>query len=379
MSRKQPSYTLVKDKEHLSSIAIELKKETEIGVDLESDSMFRYQEKICLIQISTPLENIVVDPLSLDDLSPLAPVFSDPNIRKVFHGADYDIRSLYRDFGIEVNTLFDTHIAARFLGILETGLAPLLKNRLGIVVDKKYQKKDWSKRPLSPAMLAYAVHDTCHLLPLCRRLDRELRDKDRLLWVEEECKRLSQVRPAPPNDNPLFLKFKGAWKLDPRSLAVLASILKLREDTARRRDRPPFKILGNEQIMEIAVRKPLVKGDLLQIKGLSSRQVTMLGPSILKRIEKCLSLPESKLPAFPRRTEQRFSAKVSKGMKALRSWREQRAKEMGIDPALVCSNAQIESLALAFPKKLKDLEGIDTLRAWQRRLYGREICCLLID
>ena len=115
MSGKQPLYTLVKDKEHLSSIAIELKKETEIGVDLESDSMFHYQEKVCLIQISTPLKNILVDPLSLDDLSPLAPVFSDTHIRKVFHGADYDIRSLYRDFGIEVNTLFDTHIAARFL------------------------------------------------------------------------------------------------------------------------------------------------------------------------------------------------------------------------------------------------------------------------
>ncbi len=377
MSRKQPTYTLVKDKEHLSRIAIELKNETEMGVDLESDSMFHYQDKVCLIQISTPLKNTLIDPLSLDDLSPLAPVFSDPNIRKVFHGADYDIRSLYRDFGIDVNTIFDTHIAARFIGILETGLASLLKNRLGIVIDKKYQKKDWSERPLSPAMLAYAVHDTCHLLPLCRGLDRELRDKDRLLWVEEECKRLSRVRPAPPDDSPLFLRFKDAWKLDPISLSVLASILELREDTARRRDRPPFKILGNEQIMEIAVRKPQVKGDLLQIKGMSARQVKMLGPSILKRTEKCLSLPENTLPAFPRRTEQRFSAKVSKGMKALKSWRKQRAKEMGIDPSLVCSNAQIELLSLASPKNLKDLEGIATLRAWQRRLYGTEICGLL--
>jgi len=377
MNRGQPLYTLVKDKAHLSSIAIELKKETEIGVDLEADSMFHYQEKVCLIQISTPLKNILVDPLFLDDLSPLAPIFSDTNIRKVFHGADYDIRSLYRDFGIEVNTLFDTQISARFLGILETGLASLLKNRLGIVLDKKYQKKDWSKRPLSPAMLTYAVHDTCHLLPLFRRLERELRDKDRLLWVEEECKRLIRVRPAPPDDNPLFLKVKDAWKLDPRSLSVLASILEYREDTARRKDRPPFKVLGNEQIMEIAVRKPKDKGDLLQIKGLSARQVKMLGPSILKRIEECLSLPENKLPAFPRRTEQRSSAKVSKRIKVLRSWRTRRAEEMGIDPALVCSNAQIESLALAFPKTPKDLEGIDTLRAWQRRLYGREICSLL--
>jgi len=377
MTKNKRPHILVKNKDHLNRIATELKKERAIGVDLEADSMFHYQEKVCLIQISTPKRNIIVDPLALNGLSPLAPVFSNPKIRKVFHGADYDMRSLYRDFGIEVYALFDTHIAAKALGISKTGLAALLKERLEVTVDKKYQKMDWSKRPLSPGMLAYAVQDTCHLLPLSRMLEGELREKGRLWSVEQECERQAQVRPAPPDANPLFVKFKGARKLDPRGLAVLDSILRLRDDRARCKDRPPFKILGNEQIMEIAVKKPLVKGDLLQIKGLSARQVKMLGPSILKRIEKCLSLPENELPAFPRRTEQRFGAKVSKRIKVLRSWRKQRAEEMGIDPALVCSNAQIESLALAFPKNLKDLEGIDTLRAWQRRLYGREICCLL--
>jgi ribonuclease D len=377
MAKEQPYYTLIKDKEHLSRIAIELKKETEIAVDLESDSMFHYAERVCLLQISTQSKNILVDPFSLDDLSALSPVFSDTDIRKVFHGADYDIRSLYRDFGIEVNNLLDTQIAARFLGILETGLASLLKNRLGIVVEKKYQKKDWSRRPLPAAMLTYAVHDTCHLLTLFSTLETELRAKDRFSWAEEESRRLSLVRPAPPNDNPLFLKFKDAKKLDPRTLALLESILQLRQQTARRRDRPPFKIIGNEQIMEIALRKPRVKKDLLQMKGLSSRQVEILGASILKTTQECLSLPENKLPAFPRRAGPRFSAKASKKMKALKSWRNQRAEEMGIDPALVCSQTQIESLALSSPKSLNDLDSIDTLRTWQKKQFGREICSLL--
>ncbi|MBU2498730.1 MAG: HRDC domain-containing protein [Proteobacteria bacterium] len=377
MNKEHPPYILVEDKKHLNSIAAELKGETELGVDVEADSLFHYQEKVCLIQISTPLQNILVDPLSLDDLSPLAPVFSDPNIRKVFHGADYDLRSLYRDFGIEVNALFDTQIAARFLGIAETGLAPLLREKQGIAVDKKYQKRDWSMRPLPSAMLAYAVHDTCHLLPLSRKLERELRDKDRHLWVEEECERLSQVRPVPANGHPLFLKFKGARKLDPRGLAVLESILKLRDDTARCRDRPPFKILGNEPIMEIAERKPVTEEDLADIKGLSAKQVRVLGPAILKKAEESLALPQNQLPVFPRKTEPRISAKVSRRIRALRSWREQRAKEMGMDPALVCTNAQIESLALAYPKSQEDLESIDALRAWQRRVLGKEICDLL--
>jgi len=240
MIREQPAYLLVKDRSNLSRIAAGLERETAIGVDLEADSMFHYWEKVCLIQISTPLQDILVDPLSFDDLSPLSPVFTDPNILKVFHGADYDIRSLYRDFGIEVNSLFDTQIAARFLGIMETSLASLLKERFGVFVAKKYQKKDWSKRPLSADMLAYAVQDTCHLLPLSRILEKELRIKDRMFCVEEECALLSRVRPVPPDGSPLFLRFKGARRLDPRGLAVLESILQLRDEMAIRRDLPPL-------------------------------------------------------------------------------------------------------------------------------------------
>jgi len=377
MSRDQPAYLLVKDRSNLSRIAAGLERETAIGVDLEADSMFHYQEKVCLIQISTPLQDILVDPLSLDDLSPLSPVFADPNIRKVFHGADYDIRSLYRDFDIEVNSLFDTQIAARFLGIRETGLARLLKERFGVLVEKKYQKKDWSERPLPAAMLAYAVQDTCHLLPLSRILEKELRVKGRLFCVEEQCELLSNVRPVPPDGNPLFLRFKGASRLDPRGLAVLESILQLRDDTARRRDLPPFKILGNAPIMEIVERKPVTEKDLGRIKGLSARQVRMLGRSILKKTDESAKLPENELPAFPRNTEERTGVRLSKRVRALREWREQRAKEMGIDPSLVCTNDQIHSLALAHPKRRRDLEDIDTIKAWQRRLFGSEICYIL--
>jgi ribonuclease D len=276
-----------------------------------------------------------------------------------------------------VNSLFDTQIAARFLGIRETGLACLLKERLGVLVEKKYQKRDWSERPLPDAMLAYAVQDSCHLLTLSQILEKELRVKGRLFWVEEECELLSNVRPVAPNGNPLFLRFKGASRLDPRGLAVLESILQLRDDTARLRDVPPFKILGNATIMEIAERKPVTEKDLERIKGLSAGQARMLGRSILKQTVGCIKLPENELPAFPRNTEQRIGAKPLKRVKALKVWREQRAKEMDIDPSLVCTNAQIHSLALAYPRRLKDLEGIDTMRAWQKRLFGNEICFLL--
>jgi len=226
-------------------------------VDLEADSMFHYQEKVCLLQFSTPSINILVDPLAVKDLSPLAPIFKSSEILKIFHGSDYDIRSLYRDFEIEVNALFDTQIAARFLGLRDIGLASLLKGKLNIALKKKYQKKDWSQRPLPSPMLEYAVHDTAYLLSLKRILMAELQKTNRLSFVEEECQLQTTVRSPIPGNEPLFLKFNGAGRLDRRSLAVLESLLQLRDRLAKDRDLPLFKVVGNSQVMALAKRKPV--------------------------------------------------------------------------------------------------------------------------
>ena len=363
--------------QELCRIALRLEKEPAIGVDLEADSMFHYRERVCLLQISTPSQNILADPLALKDISPLEPVFADPHVRKVIHGADYDIRSLNRDFGIEVRALFDTHIAARFLGYRETGLASLLKEKFGLTIDKKYQKKDWSKRPLSTRMLGYAAQDASHLLPLARILKEELRAKARLFWVEEECEIQSRVRPATIDKNPLFLKFKGAGRLDSRSLAVLEAILQFRNKVARRRDLPPFKVLANGPIMGMVTKRPMTEAEIKEIKGLSPRQVKALGPSLFKKIGEALDLAREELPVYPKKADKRISPRAAERAKALRKWRERRAGELVLEPGLVCANAQIQSLALIHPMKSEDLEGINGLKNWQRQVFGREICELL--
>ena len=361
----------------LCRIAVRLEKEPAIGVDLEADSMFHYREKVCLLQISIPSRNIIVDPLAFKNLSSLKPVFADPHVRKVIHGSDYDIRSLKRDFGIEVRSLFDTHIAARFLGYRETGLASLLKDKFGLAIEKKYQKKDWSKRPLPTSMLDYAAQDSSHLLPLSRILEKELRAKDRISWVEEECEIQSRVRPATFDKKPLFLKFKGAGRLDSRSLAVLEGILQFRNKVARRRDLPPFKVLTNGAIMGIVNKRPMAEEEIKSIKGLSPRQVKALGHSILKKIGEALDLPREELPVYPKKVDKRISPKAAERAKALRKWRERRANELVLELGFVCANAQIRSLALINPMKSEDLEGINGLRDWQRQVFGREICEVL--
>ena len=377
MSEDEQDYLHVENRDALFESVSILEKETVIGVDLEADSMFHYQEKVCLLQFSTPSCNILVDPLAVKDLSPLAPIFKSPEILKIFHGADYDIRSLYRDFEIEVNGLFDTQIAARFLGLRDIGLASLLKGKLNITLKKKYQKKDWSQRPLPAPMLEYAVHDTCHLLSLWEILMTELRKTDRLSFVEEECQLQTTVRSPVPGNEPMFLKFNGAGRLDRRSLAVLEALLQLRDQVAKRRDLPLFKVIGNPQVMALAKRKPVKMRDLQNIRGFSHKQIDRLGAAILKAVIPVLSLPEKALPVYPRKRSESISPRVGERLKHLKEWRDQRGSEMGVDPALVCTNAQAKNLALSNPHDPDDIREILGIKNWQREQFGTEICGVL--
>lgn len=377
MNQTQPQYILVEKYPDLCRIGAALQKEEAIGVDLEADSMFHYQERVCLVQISTRTQNILIDPLAVKDVSPLTPVFADSRVRKVFHGADYDIRSLYRDFGIEVHSLFDTEIAARFLRFRETGLASLLRHMFGLIIEKKYQKRDWSQRPLPSPMCVYAAQDSCHLLTLSRLFEKKLRTKGLLFCVEEECEALSKVRPAPREESPLFLKFKGAGKLDSRSLAVLEALLRFRDDVARRRDLPPFKIVGNLPLLEMAQKKPVTPNKLIALRGLSPKQVKSLGQPLLERIREALNLPEGALPTYPRKPRPVYDHEVTTRVKALREWREHRASSLGIDSALTLSNAQIRALALENPDHPHALEQMTEIKNWQKHLFGPEICALL--
>ncbi|MFC1840691.1 ribonuclease D [Thermodesulfobacteriota bacterium] len=367
-------YTFINDYASLISETENLLNENIIGVDIESDSLFHYKEKICLLQISTETKNILIDPLSVKDLSPLSPVFSSHEIRKVLHGSDYDIRSLYRDYKIEVNSLFDTQLAARIAGTNETSLANLLQEYFNVRLKKKYQKKDWSRRPLSESMLTYAVYDTFYLIPLSRILEKQLTNKNRTHWFEEECELLSNVRPAPQNEDPLYIKFKGAAKLPPRDLAMLEAILQLREEIARKKDMPPFKILRNDQIMEIVKKPPSSKEDL---ESLSDRQIRMMGKAIVKRSQEIGGLPESKLPNFPINNSKSLETGSPGSIKALKRWRQKIAEKLEIDISLVCTNAQIHSLSTSCPKDIHKLKKTGILRNWQIDTYGEEICVIL--
>lgn len=371
MSNRKISYKYINDYSTLIDEAESLSKEKSIGVDLEADSLFHFKEKVCLLQISTNEKNLLIDPLALKDLSPLVPIFSNPGIQKIFHGSDYDIRSLYRDFGIEVHSLFDTHLAAKILGSSETGLASLLNEHFNVTLEKKYQKKDWSKRPLPDEMLTYGVYDTLYLIPLRRILEERLIKKDRYDWFNEECESLSRVRFANPNGDPLFYKFKGARKLAPRSLAILEAILKLRQNMALKKDRPPFKVLRNDQILSIVNEEP---SEINELSTLSSGQKQIMGMNILDKIKEAMMLPELELPKYPKQESTLFKSSVNRNIKEIKNWRNKVAGKLDIDVSMICTNAQIQLLAQTLPVDIPQLRKLDVLRNWQVDLYGNDIC-----
>jgi ribonuclease D len=344
-----------------------------IGVDLEADSMYHYFEKVCLLQIATESTSYVIDPLALRDLSVLDPVFSNPCIRKIFHGADYDIRSLYRDFRIEVENLFDTQLACKFLGLRETGLEALVRNRFQVELNKKFQRADWSQRPLSPEMVEYAAMDGRYLIPLARMLEEELEAKGRLSWVEEECRILSKVRFQSPNAAPLYLRVKGASLLDRRSLAVLEALLQFRETQAQKSDLPPFKILGNEPLLALAMKKPSSLEELETGKVLSRRQIDKYGTHLLDEIRQALAIPDHDLPAYPRQARPNLSSAVRQRIKALKTWRDMRAKSLDIESGTLLNNSLIDDLALKHPRSMKEMEEVPGLKKWQLDAFGPEI------
>jgi len=350
-----------------------VEKEKVVAVDLEADSMYHYKEKVCLIQIAIEKASFVVDPLAIKDLAPLKPIFSNPDIKKIFHGADYDVRSLYRDFKIRINNLFDTELACRFLGIKETGLQAVLKMFFNVDVDKKYQKKDWSKRPLPKEMMVYASKDVIYLLPLARALTHKLKKLDRITWVLEECEDLSKVRPMLSNEGPLFMKFKGAGRLKSRSLAVLEALLQFRKRIAEKKDRPFFKIIGNESMMKIATARPVTLHRLKSIKALSNRQISMYGSDLIKVVAKTLKLPENELPVFPSQKPPVLPNGVPAKIKALKSWRASKANALGIDPGILCNNSLITAIAVKNPGDSNSLDTVKEMKNWQKQMFGTEI------
>jgi ribonuclease D len=373
----QVNYQFIDTLTGLEDFAKSLAEVPSVAVDLEADSMYHFKEKVCLLQMASGTASVVIDPILIKDMSSLKPLFSNRKIKKIFHGADYDVRSLYRDFNIQINNLFDTQVASMFLGYKETGLNAVLKQKFGISLNKKYQKKDWSVRPLPEKMIEYAVADAAYLIPLAEMLEKELEKKGRLDWVHEENKILSEVRSVSNDGNRLYLKFKGAGKLDRRSLAVLEALLQFRMQIAVKKDKPLFKVFSNNALMKVALKKPVDLPSLKKAEAFSPKQTKIYGNPVIDIVAGALQIPQNELPLYPKKRAPRVDASVAARVKVLKSWRDSKSQMLEIDPGILCNNLLISAAAVQNPLNAKALEKIEELKNWQRKEFGREIIALL--
>ncbi len=374
-------FEFVDTAERIEELAREFLAEPVIAVDTEADSFYHYFDKTCLVQIATSKHAYLIDTLALDRadaMAPLAPVFASPDVRVIFHAAEYDIYVLKRDYGFTFANLFDTMVSAQLLGYKAIGLAALIERHFGVKVPKDEQRSDWSRRPLTERQLDYAVGDVVYLARLTKKVERELEKADRLDWAQEEFATLCQREwPERQFDKQGYVRIKGARKLDPNSLSVLKEIFLMRDARAREIDRPPFKVLGNRTLLEIATTKPARASQLKGIKGITELLVRRMGDQILAAVAKGKDVEHPPIPRSTGSGRRRMDRKAEGRVTELKHWRTRRSQELSLDPGVLCPNASLEAIACRFPETGADLEATPELKGWFVREFGDEVAAAL--
>ena len=364
---------LIEDPSELDRLLSRLRTEPLLAVDTEAASFHRYRDRVYLLQISSRSETAVVDPLAVG-LSAVAGVLADPAIEIVFHDADYDLRLLDREYGLRTTNLFDTRIAAQLLNEPGVGLAALLEKYLGVSLDKRFQRADWSARPLSQGMLDYAAADTRHLPELRDILRRQLEERGRLSWAGEEFELLAGTRFSPPDaDEPAYLRMKGAKALRGRELAVLRELHEWREGVAQKADKATFRILNNDPILAMARTPPADLEALKAIPGVSADQAERRGRELLAAVKRGLEVPEGDLPRIARSPRRAHDSAFEARLERLKTVRNRLATELDLAPGVLCPNGTLEALARANPQTVEEMAATAELRRWQLSTIGGEL------
>jgi ribonuclease D len=378
----------------LKALAQRLAKSRVLGVDTEADSMYAYQEKVCLVQFTDDEGDVIVDPLAIGHMDPLKPIFEDRNIVKVYHGADYDVVSLRRDFGLRSRNLFDTLLAAQFIGLDRLGYADLVDRWFGHKLEKKYQRHDWSRRPLLEEHLDYARGDT-HWLPALRAiLRRKLLAAGRLEHHREECRLLEKRKWDRKSFDPdSFVRIKRQGELDEDGLHVLRALHAYRDRAAKKLDRPPYKVIGDDILVTLAHKMPETMAALERAlpgkDALKRRHAKGLLDAILDGLDDDRPLPKAHArrkkrsddeddegdPKVAARLHGRHAERVTE---ALKQWRNDLVRrDPRHSPFTVASNGVLKTIARARPTTLEELEALPDVRAWQVRDHGEAILDVL--
>lgn len=371
-----PPFELVTNAESLALCLAALQQEPLLAIDLEANSMFAYRERVCLIQISTPTQDFIIDPVgAVLNLEPLGRILANPAVEKVFHAAEYDLILLKREYGWELNHLFDTMWAGRILGYQRYGLANMLEQLYGVQLDKRFQKSDWCKRPLTPAQLQYAQLDTHYLLQLRHDLGQQL---DQAGLLAEAAETFAQQSHIELHDEPFnpdnFWNLHGARDLARREQAILKELFIYREQVAERTNLPLFKVLADRTLVELAQLAPTNMAQLNEVHGMSSGQIRRRGGGILQAVQRGQDAP---LPIRPRQNRKRTPDEVLNRYEKLHNWRKETAVSRGVESDVILSRQALWDIAGGNPSTMTALAKIKSIGQWRCQTYGEEILAVL--
>jgi len=374
------NYTYVDSAEGLVQLTEALVAVPRVGLDTEADSLHHYFEKVCLIQLSFSGSNYVVDPLAGFPLTEFLEVLSRKEL--ILQGADYDLRMLKKTFEFRPKApVFDTMLAAQVLGYERIGLAALAEKICGVMLSKSGQKSDWARRPLSAKQLDYASDDTKYLEAIADAMTRELQETGRLDWHRECCERVVETSWLDGrNDAKEAWRIKGSSKLVPKELVFVREIWKWRDEEARRRDRPPFMILLNEDLLELARWRAVDRQAPLTARPKFMKRIT--GENLVRlesAIRSAENLSSSEWPAVPERIRSRERQPSPEKVEALLAACKTIAGELKIEPCFLASRATLTAVARHEPRSIEKIMETSGMMRWQAALMMPAILNALGD
>ena len=365
---------LVTRDQDLIALMDELKREPAFAIDTEFERERTYWPKLQLIQVAGRNTTAVIDPLATQNLNPLYELLRDPSIVKVTHAGRQDAEIFYNRMHAPPANIYDTQIAAAFLGYGDQiGYAALVNRLLSIRVRKTERVTDWGLRPLSSGQIEYALADVRHLLEIRDRMNTSLERKGRLAWLDEELAFYADPLFYVEDPRRAWMRISGWRGLDRRGLGMLRELVLWRESEAARRDIPRVRVLPDDVLLDIAARAPRISGDLSPLRRLPARELERSGAAILKAVQTARDLPEADLPLPPPVPHDDPDASLIADLLSVLLRR--RARDLEIAPSLLGNRRNLEDLVGWLSGSRSDPEPA-LLHGWRGDLVGRQLAAL---
>ncbi len=366
----RPNTFFISDQAALDAFVKRTASSSVLAIDTEFLREKTFFPKLCLLQMASDAEVVIVDPFAVDDLSVLAPLLENGSIMKLFHAGDQDLEILYKEVGVLPRPLFDTQVAAALLGhTLQIGYGSLVQTICGVSLKKVDSFTDWSRRPLSASQLEYAADDVIYLPHLYESMRERLEARGRLHWLDDDFAHLSDESTYRSDPRARFRRLKRVNQLSCKQMAAAREVAAWREERAQERDIPRKWVLTDEQIVEACKREARSIDELFMVRGVREHTTMHDARAVIKAIRRGLDSPPESWPAHdrPPRNEPNVDAEVDLMGALVRL----RAKENDIAMQTLASHDDLAKVARGH------IDDVDVMRGWRRAIVGEELLELL--